>query len=199
MAAVMLKSAWSSLKTRFSAHNDRLDRVHDLYTAIVTQARQAQFYQNLGVPDSLDGRFDLIVLHLHLVARKLLASGDQGKEIEQGLLTLFFADMDRSLREMGVGDLSVGKKIRNMAEAYYGRASAYDEALKSESVQPLQDAVVRNVYGGKDVSEAAATCVASYTRAIESEISALNAIDDVGGVKACFERASHHLTAHAAA
>ena len=81
------------------------DRAHDLYDTIVAQSRLPAFYQAGGVPDSVDGRFDLIVLHAVLVTRRLGGAGEPGKALAQELFDLMFADMDRSLREMGVGDL----------------------------------------------------------------------------------------------
>ena len=140
--------------------------MHDLYAAIVEQARQPVFYRDLGVPDVLDGRFDLIVLHMTAATRRLAKIGDDAKQIEQGIMGLFFADMDRSLRELGVGDLSVGKKIRNMAEAYYGRSQAYETALTSEDEDPLKEALGRNVYGGTTVGEESLAKLAHYKRAL---------------------------------
>jgi cytochrome b pre-mRNA-processing protein 3 len=110
-----------------------------LYGAIVAAARQERFYADWGVPDTLDGRFDMICLHMYLALSTL-----RGKEqLRQKLTDDFFADMDRSLREMGVGDLSVGKKVRKMAEAFYGRITAY-EAAKDDPVE-LEKAIERNV------------------------------------------------------
>ena len=170
MNTMSLKSAWSAVRSRFSARQQQIDLVHELYTAIVAQARQPVFYRDLGVPDVLDGRFDLIVLHMSAVTRRLAALGDDAKEIEQGLMGLFFADMDRSLREMGVGDLSVGKKIRNMAEAYYGRSQAYGEALKADDDQKIKEALGRNVYGGEPANDAALNVMAGYQRVLGNAV-----------------------------
>ena len=166
MSTMSLKSAWSAVRSRFSARHQLIDLVHDLYAAIVEQARQPVFYRDLGVPDVLDGRFDLIVLHMTAATRRLAKIGDDAKQIEQGIMGLFFADMDRSLRELGVGDLSVGKKIRNMAEAYYGRSQAYETALTSEDEDPLKEALGRNVYGGTTVGEESLAKLAHYKRAL---------------------------------
>ncbi|WP_374466727.1 ubiquinol-cytochrome C chaperone family protein, partial [Ferrovibrio sp.] len=91
-----------------------------LYRAIVAQSRQAGFYREHGVPDSLDGRFDMIVLHSFLVMRRLRRIGAAAEPLSQQLFDLMFADMDSNLREIGVGDLSVGKKVKAMAQAFYG-------------------------------------------------------------------------------
>lgn len=112
------------------------------YEAIVAAARHPVFYADWGVPDTLDGRFDMISLHAFLVLDRLKGVEE---DFRQGLVDELFADMDRSLREMGVGDLSVGKKVRRMAEVFYGRVAAYDAALAGES-GALEAALARNVF-----------------------------------------------------
>jgi cytochrome b pre-mRNA-processing protein 3 len=103
--------------------------IRALYGAIVAQARNPSFYQAYGVPDTTTGRFEMIVLHQALVLRRLTQDGEEGRRLGQGLFDAFCQDMDDNLREMGVGDLAVPKKMRRMAEAFYGRAAAYDAAL----------------------------------------------------------------------
>lgn len=112
------------------------------YEAIVAAARRPGFYANWGVADSLDGRFDMITLHTYLVLDRLKG---EAKDFRQALIDELFRDMDRSLREMGVGDLSVGKKVRKMAEVFYGRVAAYDTALAQEG-DALDAAVGRNIF-----------------------------------------------------
>ncbi len=192
MTTMSLKSAWSAVRSRFSARQQQIDLVHELYGAIVAQARQPVFYQDLGVPDVLDGRFDLIVLHLSAATRRLAELGAEAKETEQGLMGLFFADMDRSLREMGVGDLSVGKKIRNMAEAYYGRSQAYGEALGTEDDRLLEEAIGRNVYGGDSAADEALGRMAHYQRALGKGIDQWDGSLD--GLQAVFGRAMGALS-----
>lgn len=113
---------------------------------VVEQARRPAFYARLGVPDSLDGRFDMIVLHAALLVRRLRGEGADGTRLAQALFDEMFADMDRSLREMGVGDLGVGKRVKSMAKAFYGRAAAYEKGLVSEDGS-LAAALRRNLYG----------------------------------------------------
>lgn len=120
-------------------------RPEALYAAIVAAARQPFFYSEWGVPDTVDGRFDMIVLHLYLVMDRLRPDHLQFRE---ALSELFFADMDRSIREMGAGDLSVGKKVRRMAEAFGGRVEAYENA-RARGRQEIEQALTRNVYAGK--------------------------------------------------
>ena len=113
-----------------------------LYEAIVAAARHPVFYAEWGIPDTLDGRFDMIVLHVFVVLERLKV---EAPRFRQRLVDELFADMDRSLREMGVGDLSVGKKVRVMAEVFYGRVSAYETALNGEP-SGLAAALERNLF-----------------------------------------------------
>lgn len=135
---------------------------HALYTAIVAQARGPGFFSSLKVADSVDGRFDMISLHVFFVLRRLRNSGADADEFAQTLFDVFFADMDRSLREMGVGDLGVGKKVRAMSKAFMGRVDAYDRALDAESRQDLADALVRNLYRGDSPGQAVLDRLADY-------------------------------------
>jgi cytochrome b pre-mRNA-processing protein 3 len=113
-----------------------------LYAAIVAAARHVAFYRDMGVADTIDGRFEMIVLHLFLVLNRLKQEGVEG--LRQDLTDEFFSDMDGSLREMGVSDVTVGKKVRKLAESYYGRVMAYDKAFVSREL--LEDAIRRNIY-----------------------------------------------------
>jgi cytochrome b pre-mRNA-processing protein 3 len=122
--------------------------IRAVYGAIVAAARHPRPYADWGVPDTVDGRFDMIVLHAILVLDRLGEAGRAGQTFAQGLTDEVFADMDRSLREMGVGDLSVGKKVRRMAEVFYGRARAYTGALRAGNEPELAEALYRNVFAG---------------------------------------------------
>src|SRR5262249_17242205 len=101
-----------------------------------------------AVPDTVDGRYDMIVLHAVLVLERLGEEDKSARDFAQGLTDEVFADMDRSLREMGVGDLSVGKKVRRMAEVFYGRAGAYEGPLRAENEGELAESLYRNVFAG---------------------------------------------------
>jgi cytochrome b pre-mRNA-processing protein 3 len=122
------------------------DEAHALYVAIVAEARQPFLFDEFGVPDSVDGRFDMISLHIFLVLRRLKADVDRTADLAQCLFDTMFADMDRSLREMGAGDLGVGRRVKEMATAFYGRLSAYEKALQSNDPTLLRDAIVRNIF-----------------------------------------------------
>ena len=145
----------------------RSDSAAALYAAAVAQAREPFFYTAHGVPDTLDGRFDLIVLHVHLVCRRLARAGEAGAATAQALFDTMFKDMDRNLREMGVGDPSVLRRIKAMVQAYYGRIKAYDAAL-SAGGGALAQAIARNVYNAAPETGATppsgAPALADYVR-----------------------------------
>jgi len=122
--------------------------VRKVYSDIVAQSRQRLFYADWGIPDSVNGRFDLISLHMCLVFRRLKSSDPEAKTFSQGLFDLFFLDMDHSLREMGAGDMAVPKRIQKMGELFYGMAESLSKALDEEDNDALQSCLVRNVYDG---------------------------------------------------
>ena len=134
-----------------------------LYGAIVAQARAAAFYTSYGVADTVEGRFDLIVLHLVL----LLARLDRGEGAERGvgqeLFDVFCRDLDANLREMGVGDLAVPKRMRRFGEAFYGRQAAYLAALAAPGERELEMALERNIFAGAEAGHAAIR-LARYAR-----------------------------------
>lgn len=119
-----------------------------LYGAAVAAARDPFLYETVGVPDTLDGRFDLVGLHAFLVIRRLQAEPKPGPDLAQAVFDAMFNDMDVNLREMGVGDLSVGKKVKVMWEAFHGRSTAYAAALDAGDTAALQAALARNVWRG---------------------------------------------------
>ncbi len=147
------------------------DPSRTLYEAIVAAARQEKFYLEHGVADTVNGRFDMISLHLFLVLDRLRNGGAAVEEFRQRLTDGFFMDMDRSLREMGVGDLSVGKKVRKMAEVFYGRVKAYAEAL-AEDDKALRDALARNVYA--DANSPKAAGLAAWVQEARNGLQALD-------------------------
>jgi cytochrome b pre-mRNA-processing protein 3 len=119
-----------------------------LYCAAVAAARESYFYTTLGVPDTLDGRFDMVGLHTALLIRRLRECPEPGPAIAQAVFDAMFSDMDVNLRESGVGDLSVGRKVRTMWEAFHGRCAAYQAALDAGDAEALTAALVRNVWRG---------------------------------------------------
>lgn len=164
----MLPRWFAALAGRHDPHEEVAAK---LYGAAVAQARQPSFYLHCGVPDTVDGRFDAIALHVWLVLRHLRAGGAMAEAVAQALFDVFMGDMDRSLREMGAGDLGVGKRVKAMAQALMGRVKAYDEGLASADPQALSDALKRNLLRGTekapdDVVSALAAYVARVARAL---------------------------------
>ncbi len=152
-----------------------------LYEAAVGQARTALFYADFGVPDTVEGRFEMIVLHVYLILRKLKGDSPGEKKVGQKLFDAMFHNMDASLRELGVGDLSVGRKIRKLAESFFGRVGAYDEALKP-NVPPeaLVVALGRNVF--EDEAAPGARALAAYVRRAAASINGQPVPRLVGGI-----------------
>jgi cytochrome b pre-mRNA-processing protein 3 len=145
--------------------------IQAIYGMIVAQAREPLFYSDLDVPDTVDGRLDLLILHLWLVLRRLRGV-EAGKGLSQALFDHFCDDMDANLREMGVGDLTVPKRMQKFGEAFYGRTAAYDFAW-SESEARLADALQKNILNGKHPDSAGR--LAAY--AVKTA-AALDACDD---------------------
>lgn len=158
-----------SLRRLLGIDNPARDAAHRLYVAAVDQARQPAFYASFQVPDTLDGRFDLIILHVHLVVRRLNRVGAAGRDLAQTLFDVLFADMDNNLREIGVSDLSVGKRVKQMGTAYYGRAAAYDAGLAGDD---LAGALRRNLYGTvkEDVADRHLSAVAAYMHRVDADL-----------------------------
>jgi len=132
---------------------------------IVAQARSPVFYREYGVADTIDGRFDLLLLHLALVVERLMRE-EASKASGQDLFDRFCTDMDDNLREIGIGDLSVPKHMKRVGQAFYGRAQAYQAAILQADDAPLRDALVRNVYGGAGPDAAAVARLAAYIRTV---------------------------------
>jgi cytochrome b pre-mRNA-processing protein 3 len=150
------------------------DTISMLYGTIVAQARLPCFYRDYAVADTVNGRFDLIILHLTLVLARL---GEEPalRALGQELFDHFCRDMDDNLREMGVGDLSVPKEMRRIGNAFYGRSQAYRRALVSSHRQELASAVARNVYGGRPGDPAAPGRLAAYMRRTVTDLAAQDA------------------------
>lgn len=155
-------------------------KIRALYGAVVAQARGPLFYGGYGVPDTVEGRFDMILLHVYLVWRRL-SHDEPGREVAQDVFDLFFRDMDESMRELGVGDLSVPKKVRAMGEAFYGRSGAYDAALNDPADEALAAALGRNIFGKAEGEQAAAMRLARYVRAADRALAKQPAEDIADG------------------
>lgn len=149
------------------------DAEHKAYCEIVAQARQPAFYADFHVPDTVDGRFDMIVVHAVLLFRRFAGEGKAVAEFSQAVFDLFFHDMDASLREMGVSDTGVPRKIKVMGEAFYGRADAYAPGLEAQDAALLAEAIGRNVFPDEP-NPLAEEALASYMLAADKALAAQN-------------------------
>ncbi len=143
----MLRKLWN--------RRDRVSPAEQLYLAVVAQARQPVFYADLAVPDTPLGRFEMIALHAYLLFRRLRGADRDAAALAQAVHDVMFDDMDRSLREMGVGDLGVGKRVKKLATNLYGRIAAYDEGMDGGDDGVVAAALARNVFAETTADTAA--------------------------------------------
>lgn len=143
----------------------------DLYRASVEKARDPVFYRDLGVPDTVNGRFDMVVIHLMLIFRRLRNAARPTHDVSEELLKLMFADMDQSLREMGVGDMGVGKQVKKMAKAFYGRAEAYETGLDG-APELFHQAFTENLYRHNPPPAGALDALGAYIKRMDTHLAA---------------------------
>lgn len=141
-----------------------------LYLEAVTQARSPGFYTRWAVPDTADGRFELYSLHVILLLHRLKAAGGEAAEVGQGLFDAYVKSLDDAMREAGVGDLSVGKKVRRLGEAFMGRIKAYDGALGAlPDRRELEAVIERTIY---EAPAAQAAFLAAYVETAVQRLAA---------------------------
>jgi cytochrome b pre-mRNA-processing protein 3 len=157
---------------RLFGRSERDEVPYALYGALVAQARSPEFYMHLGVPDTMEGRYEMVMLHAFLVLRRVKRMGESGKELGQNVFDILFDDMDQTLREIGVGDLSVGKKVKGLAAAFYGRIAAYEEGLEKEEPAVLEEALKRNLYAMASPTQGQLAALANYMRAADAHLAA---------------------------
>ena len=152
------------------------DAALSLYRSLVDKARTPAFYAALGVPDTVDGRFDMIVIHAMLVLRRLRGGGARADAVGQALFDLMFKDMDQSLRELGVGDMSIGKHIKRMAKAFYGRANMQETALEAAiargETRALESALSDTLFRRAEPAPEALHAVAGYIQRADRHVQA---------------------------
>jgi len=169
---------------RFFRRAARDDSIASLYGTIVAQARVPAFYQSFGVPDTANGRLEMIMLHVVLLLRRLEAEPEPGgaalRPLGQALFDHFCQDMDANLREMGVGDLAVPRAMRRIGEAFYGRQAAYLAALAADSPLALADVLTRNILEGGSGADRLAHYVGETVRALASRDAAALRRGDCG-------------------
>ena len=140
----------------------------ELYTASVAAARAPYFYEELGVPDTLDGRFDLVGLHAAILIRRLRSLPPPGVAVAQAVFDAMFSDIDMNLRELGAGDVTISRNMRAMWEAFHGRATAYEAALSAPEPAALEAALARNIWRGG--SAPAAPRLAEIVRGLVAQL-----------------------------
>lgn len=145
--------------------------IERLYGAIVAQSRQEAFYTDLGVADTLEGRFEMVVLHTFLLCHRLKGGDADATAMSQEVFDTFVADMDATLRELGVGDLSVPKKMKKIGAAFYGRTVAYDAGLAAPDDAALALALARNILEA-EAQTPRAEALAAYVRSAAAKLAA---------------------------
>lgn len=142
----------------------------NLHGCICAAARRVEFHLEYGVPDTIDGRFDLLTLHAALVFRALWTMGAEGRSLAQATCDVLFAGFDDAVRALGVGDMGVPRKVKAMAAAYQGRAQAYGEALDGSEDGPLAEALRRNLFRAGPAEDGALSSLAAYARATDAAL-----------------------------
>lgn len=145
----MLRNLFKSRPSRQAAES--------LYAQAVAQARLPAFYAGLGVPDRIDSRFELYTLHVTLLVLRLRDEGQAGADAAQDVFDAYVSALDNTLRELGVGDVSVGRKMRKLGEAVYGRMTAYETAIRAQDRDGLAQALARNILEAEGTASGMAT------------------------------------------
>lgn len=150
---------------------DRRATARTAYARIVARAREPRLFADWSVPDTLDGRFELLALHVFLVLNRLKGEDAPAREFAQDLFDTMFTDLDRAVREMGATDIGVGKRVKAMARGFYGRIAAYEKGLADEA--ELAAALRRNLFGTVTPTDEQ---VARAARYLHRQIAALAAV-----------------------
>lgn len=156
------------------------DVIDALYDQIVAAARQPAFYADLGVPDTPLGRFEMLSVHMFLFLERLRGGGTALGDIAQELTDEFFKDVEHSLRELGIGDLGVPKRMKKLAKMFYGRAEAYRQALQANDRDALAAALARNIRPD-DTGWTAAPAIAAYAMRAAQDLSAQDEAELLSG------------------
>ncbi|MGU3539450.1 ubiquinol-cytochrome C chaperone family protein [Methylobacterium sp. A54F] len=154
----------------FRRGNARRSIIETLHRRINDAARRPALFTRLGVPDTVEGRFEALCLHVILVLRRLNRLPEPAGDIAQDLVNSVFLQLDSALRELGVGDFGVPKRMKKLGAAFYGRAEGYDAALDAGDVGALRAALARNVLGRDDPDAAAG--LAAYVVAVSEALDA---------------------------
>ncbi|CAM5765606.1 ubiquinol-cytochrome c chaperone [Labrys miyagiensis] len=162
-------------------NKERDSRISRLYDQILAQSRDPVLFLEGRVPDTVEGRTDMMLLHLFLLLHRLNGEKGEAHELARGVCDRFFAELDRAMREMGVGDLTVPKKMRKVADIYTGCSVSYGKALASPDETELADALLRNVYGRAEERRREAVALAGYVRRANAALAGVPAETFVRG------------------
>jgi len=156
----------------FGKKNNNTAIVERQYGLLTAAARRPVLYAELGVPDTVMGRFEMLSSVLILYFRRTRASGRTGQEIAQEIVDAFFEDVDHSIRELGVGDVAIPKRMKKLAGMFYGRLETYSAALESRDAVALTEALRRNLHPEPAVSEVSMQELATYLLQAEAVLAA---------------------------
>lgn len=159
----------------FLSHEPDAHKIAAIYGAIMAQSRSATFFKVYGLSDDFETRFESLILHMLLVMRRL---GREARPVKQALMDFMVSDLDRTLREMGVGDVGVVKRMKHFMEGAYGRMNAYDAALASADEKEILRVLDRNLYGATSTDLAKLELMREYIR-VQSDVLASQAIRDI--------------------
>lgn len=167
----------------FSKNHSNRAMIEAIYQALVDRARDPVLFTDFAVVDSFEGRFETLTLFSVLVSRHLKALPAPAPDLAQDIIDHVFAQFDRALREAGVGDLTVPKRMKTMASAFIGRASAYDQALRSADDSKLVEAIYRNLYASRPDTSENAQKLAEFARAFDQALSSAHIETLVDAIK----------------
>ncbi|MEM7620818.1 MAG: ubiquinol-cytochrome C chaperone family protein [Pseudomonadota bacterium] len=163
----------------FQRQNEWKQTASEIYEKIVAKARHPIFYRDLSVPDTVEGRFEMIIVHLFILLQDWTVRFGKDDKLSKAIIETFFSDIEHSLREMGIGDLTVPKRMQKLADAFYGRVYAYKDALEpNDDDQKLVQALLRNLYVLEDkthiISEDVRISAAKIAQYIRHSLSAFS-------------------------
>jgi cytochrome b pre-mRNA-processing protein 3 len=150
----------------FAGRAARKEAAEKIYDAIVAQSRNPAFYLRCGVPDTLSGRFDMLVIHMFVVLQILKLGGREGQLLAQEIVEAFIREMDTMVRDLGVSDRNVPKEVRKIAQLFYGQLLAYSTALQRNDTKGLAGEVWKSFQSGEGAASAsiAADSISTYMR-----------------------------------
>lgn len=147
-----------------------------IYGSLMTKARSEILYRDFGVPDTVMGRFDMLAMHVYLVARRFRAeSGETFETLNQDVFDLFVADIERALRELGIGDTTVPKRKKKMVRSFYGQIEDFDAAISGKDIEKLAQAVQNRYLEEAEMSDSDA--LARYMIKVEETLASQSASD----------------------